>query len=494
MDFLSLAPAFHWVFLGLMTLCIVALLLWWRSGGNRRFFIGLNLFFALAFAGLLTHQAYWQLGGGASLDFQKFQRRYDMRPATVARNAEGRGRLLDRRNTVLAQARKGHRWGHETLLGAAGLHVVGYSSREFGLSGLERVFDTQLCGFSLKPLASRAVLERPQPQDVRTTLDARLQRVAFDALNGRRGAVVILDPRNGELLALVSSPSSDERALRSAMNDSARAPLFNRATQGLYAPGSTFKIFTAALALKNRKATRYVCPAMGWEPGAYTAAIRDSHPTDDSDYELPRAFAESSNIYFAKAAVACGWNAFSAEAQQLGLARGFTLASCGERSFGAVSGIVPDLSQTPNRLAYLGFGQGDLRLTPLHIAALTATIANDGVLCPPHLILNESEAASRIWSKAIAAQVKALMRGSVTTGTSRAIAIEGLDVCGKTGTAENAGRDHAWFTCFAPAQHPRIVITVLVENGGFGAASALPIAKTLLKTWQSFRPTARTSN
>lgn len=478
-----MTPLFHLIFLTLLGLCCIGLFLWplRAASFNGRVIGGLFLFL---FTGLLLHQACWQLSGFGSSGFQKFQRRYDVRPATLARTAEARGRLLDRHGKVLAEGLPGKRWGHRTPLGAAGLQTVGYSSREFGLSGLERVFDARLCGHT-QPEEAADLLKRSEPQDVHTTLDAALQTLAYRALRGRKGAVVALDPRTGEILALVSSPSLEESEsnLRKAMKDTANTPLFHRATHGLYPPGSVFKLFTAALALENRKAGVYACPPHGWSPGANTKPIRDSHPQpeEDSMLALRPAFAESSNIWFAKAATACTWPVFKTALQRCGFDRGIRLARCGDRSLGTVSGSCPDLSTAPNRVAYLGFGQGDLRLTPVHIAALTASIANKGLLKPLHLERGKGGPGTRLWSQPIANQVATLMRVSVLEGTSRGAALPGLAVCGKTGTAETSGRDHAWFTCFAPEGNPRIVVTVLVENGGYGAAAALPIARDVLK-------------
>ncbi len=489
----AFAPLFHVVFLVVLATSFLLFLVW-ALFTRRRGAFWLNVCFAFLFLALLAHQAGWQLSGFGSLGFQKFQRRYDSRPSTLARTSERRGRLLDRDGKVLAQAIPGKRWGHDSPLGAAALHVVGYASREYGLSGLSRVFDARLCGVP-PPGEQPTLFARAEPQDIRITLDSTLQQVAFEALQGRKGAVVVLEPTTGDILALVSSPSVDEADLRSAMTDAAHAPLLNRATQGLYPPGSVFKLFTAALALTCNKATSYACPPSGWAPALYTKPIRDTHPrpADDPMLALRPAFAESSNIWFAKAAVACGWTRFSASIKQCAVDNAFTLASCGERSFGTASGRVPDLSTSPNRVAYLGFGQGDLRVTPLHIAVLTASVANGGLAVFPHLEAGAKTETRRFWSPEVAERVRLLMRASVLEGTSRGIAMPGLTVCGKTGTAETSGRDHAWFTCFAPAEHPRIVVTVLVENGGFGAATALPVAKKILQAWQK-KDSRRRSN
>lgn len=486
------APWFHLLFLATLALCAAGALLWrGRRAGTHGW--GLAAFLGAALAALLLHQACWQLSGCGSTAFQKFQRRYDARPATLARVAQNRGRLLDRNGAILAEAEPGQRWGLHTPLGPATLHTIGYASREYGLSGLTRVYDAPLCGFA-EPTAAGDLLRRATPQDIRLTLDARYQRLAQEALAGRKGAVIMLDPRDGAILALVSSPSAEPSALRAAMRDRANAPLFNRATQGLYPPGSVLKPLTAALALERGKAGRYVCPARGWAPAAYTKPIRDTHthPPEADTLDLPTAFAESSNIWFAKAATACGWPAFRDALTRCGLDQGYTLARSGRRLYASEPGHLPNLDAAPNRVAYLGFGQGDLLLTPLHIAALTAALANDGTLAPPHLGPGAPTAPKRIFSPTVARHVRALMRRSVTHGTSRAIAIPGLPVAGKTGTAETSGPDHAWFTCYAPADNPQIVITVLIEHGGFGAATALPIAKRLLQTWKLLTATPST--
>ncbi len=486
-----MTPLFHLLFLVLLALCATLFLLW-RSRGKGLGGWGLGGLFALALIGLFLHQAGWQLSGFGDLDFQKFQRRYDTRPATLSRTSDQRGKLLDRHGNILAQSLPKQRWGHKTALGEAGLHVIGYSSREYGLSGLERVYDARLCGLS--PVTeTQDLLKRTEPEDIRTTLDATLQRTAFKALAGRRGAVIALDPRTGEVLALVSSPSSDESRLREAMNNRTDTPLFNRATHGLYPPGSVFKLFTAALAMDCKRAGDYACPPEGWMPARDTAPIRDTHPRPkrSPNHSLRTAFSESSNIWFAKAAVACGWKAFADAAQRCALTEGFTLASCGDRSYGTVAAQLPDLADTPIRLAYVGFGQGDLLVTPMHIAALTSAVANKGVLLPPHLEKGIKVTPRRFFSTSTASRVNTLMQASVSEGTSRKVALRGLSIAGKTGTAENPGNDHAWFTCFAPADNPEIVVTVLVENGGYGASTALPIAKTLLETWRRNRPSRK---
>lgn len=475
---------FHLLFLASFAVVAAGLLVWGCIKGLKGGWIA-SIVVGCCFVGLLFHQAYWQVRGGGNVALTQFKRTHDVRPPVREDQRRVRGRLLDRKGVLLSGPRQHDKWGHEAPLGPAAFHLVGYDIKGRGTTGLERVFAPRLWGIA-PPETLSDFLQTPKPEDVTLSIDARLQRLAYDLMDGRRGAVVISDPRTGEILALVSSPAPNEANFIAAERDRKNTPLFNRATQGLYPPGSVFKLFSAAVALEKGKGGRYVCPPKGWAPGAHTKPIRDTHPQKANvAVAIDKAFAESSNIWFAKALSACGWKAVEDAAARCGLREGITLAACGSSSMGSKAGVVPELHYALNRIAYLGFGQGDLRLTPLHVAALTATIANDGVYMPLHVERKMTVKGNRIWSRPVATRVKELMRGSVTSGTSRQIAIAGLEICGKTGTAENSGPDHAWFTCFAPAKKPQIAITVLIENGGFGASAALPVARELLKSWSA---------
>ncbi|MBQ9694537.1 MAG: hypothetical protein IJV69_07265 [Kiritimatiellae bacterium] len=474
--------SFHILFLTTLLIVVTGLLLWSLIKGIRGGWLATILFGGCCI-GLLFHQAYWQVRGGGNVALTQFKRNHDSRPPIREDLRGKRGRLLDRNGHLLAGPAAEGKWGHLAPLGPSAFHVIGYDIKGRGTTGLERVFASKMWGV-LPPSGLSDFLQTPTPSDVSLTLDCRLQRLAYDLLDGRRGAVVVLNPRTGEVLALVSSPAPEESNLLVAERDRKNTPMFNRATQGLYPPGSVFKIFSAALALEKGKGGRYVCPSKGWAPGAYTRPIRDTHPQQDGvPIPIEKAFAESSNIWFAKSTLACGWKAVDDAVARSGFREGITLASSGSYSLGTRAGVVPELYAAPNRIAYLGFGQGDLLLTPVHIAAMTATIANDGLYAPLQLEYGKKSALKRVWSRPVAKRVQDLMKHSVLKGTSRGISLSEVSVCGKTGTAENSGRDHAWFTCFAPADAPEIVITVLVENGGYGATAALPIAKELLQNW-----------
>lgn len=451
----------------------------------------LPLLFALALGGLLAYQALWQIWGGNSIPFQKFMRRYDRRPTSIAATDQPRGKILDRYGRLLSETPLKKRWERRAPLGAAAMPLLGYSHTTYGLSGLERVFDSLLGGFdealdtANPPPVGFFERFRRMPQrrgkDVVLTLDRDYQRLAYKLLAGRKGAVVMMDPNNGALLAMVSSPSVNYAGIEQAMHDKANSPLFNRALHGLYPPGSTFKIFTAAVALEQDQAHPLACDASGWEPGPYTRPIRDTHPLSGL-VTLDKAIIQSSNIYFARTARAVGYPAMRDAFDVLFPDKQLTIAYQRVREAQSVAAVFPDYSKRPNQIAYVGFGQGDLLLTPLHLTVLTASIANGGYAVTPSVIEQQIQPPRPIWQAKTARRVSKALYQTTRHGTAKACQIRNLPVCAKTGTAENASnRDHAWFTCYAPADDPQIVITVLVEEGGYGAATALPIARKLLE-------------
>lgn len=324
-------------------------------------------------------------------------------------------------------------------------------------------------------LDDRALAAKGRP--VPLTLDACLQARAEALMEGKRGAVVALEPATGRLRALVSAP---------------RANYLNRALNGLYPPGSTFKVFMAAAALSQGLDPLFNCPAGGYRSARGTPAIRDVEVQQMARrgkvwrgfgrLDLASALVHSSNTYFAQLGVALGPERFGRAVDAARLRDPAVLLAAASVSLESAGGGVPDGLRAPE-LAPVAIGQGALQLTPLAVAMLTAAVANDGVLPEPTLDAAARPALrARPFTFEAAGRVKAMMRTVVRAGTGRACDVPGLDVCGKTGTAETGrgGRDHAWFTSFAPERTPRLVVTVVVEEGGFGAAAALPVARGVL--------------
>lgn len=323
--------------------------------------------------------------------------------------------------------------------------------------------------------AARRVLERPR--DVQTTIDGAFQALVARALEARardskseRGAVVVLDPRTGEILALASYPWPALGAgAREAIDP---AQLLDRARYGLYPPGSAFKLVTAAAALGSSAGgplPSFVCQRL--PDGRVGAKLRGhSRPVRDDErdtiphgrVDLRRAITVSCNAYFAQLAEHLGATALGAAAD----ATGIRLAASTER-----------LNAT---LPHAGYGQGDVLASPMRMARLVGAIATDGVIRDASLAdtgENGGHEGVRWIRAADAAFLRQTMREVVTSGSGRSLANHPVPIAGKTGTAEVSGRaSHSWFVGFAPYESPRIAFAVIVENAGYGGRVAAPLA------------------
>jgi penicillin-binding protein A len=446
------------------------------------------------FLAVLVYQMTWQIGGYFRRDFVKYMRLYDKRPTAAARQLM-RGPIFDCRGLVIAAPRPDDLWGRRYPYGNTFAHPIGYYHSRCGITGVELLYDSYLNGYLQEedPLKKAKDLFKRRPEEgpsLTLTLDARLQDTAFDLLRGRKGVVIVMRPMTGTILAMVSSPGFNPHDPGPASVEE-NMPALNRATQGLYPPGSLFKIAIATTALTEKRNPVFQCPGMGYVAADNTPPIRDS---EYYAYErrgevwpgwgsltMRDAFAHSSNVYFAQLGAACGPEAFNAMMKRLHINESLVYMKSLDDSMKTVKGNAP-LVQHRAKLAMLAIGQGEILMTPLHVASMTAAIANDGDLMVPRMDMAETvKKLDTLCSSAVAKQVRSMMRQAVITGTGKACNLPGLEVCGKTGTAQVPGaEDHAWFTCMAPEKSPNIVVTVLIENGGFGSAAALPVAKEVL--------------
>ncbi|MDY5955281.1 MAG: penicillin-binding transpeptidase domain-containing protein [Kiritimatiellia bacterium] len=435
-------------------------------------------------------QAYWQLWGWRNPRFIRFYNRYNQRVATNAPKIT-RGPILDRKGRVIVYSPPGSVWTRKSAIGAAGVHPIGYFNRTYGLTGIERVLDESLSTIdasqSLELLRKKTLTAPPTT----LTLDINLQRFAYEQLKGLPGAIVALDPRTGSILALVSSPGFEPNNPAKAIADTAARPAFNRAIHGLYPPGSTFKLFTAALAHEQHCTPLLNCPAEGYQVNRHTPPIRDSEYYSCKqkgtiwrgwgNLTLHNALVHSSNVYFAQLGRRLNPQTFHTVATNLFVPH--TLLNAPPYSLGSARPRIPDYTRLPNRLPYAAMGQDDILLTPLDVALLTATIANNGILAEPCL-LPKPTPTHRIFPSSATDAVRDAMRDVPRRGTARSVPFHNIPLCAKTGTAQNGTdprRPHAWFTCFAPVASPRLVLTILVEHGGYGSTTAAPIASAILQ-------------
>lgn len=373
---------------------------------------------------------------------------------------------------------------------------LGYSSLRFGRAGLERAYNLELAGESdLQAVRNflDLIMDRPRRgADLLLTLDAGLQRVAVQALGDRRGAVVALDPKTGAILALTSWPRYDPNRLDDAWEeliaDEGR-PLVDRALTGRYPPGSVFKLVVAAAALEEGAVTpdtRFDDEG-SWLAGGFKVSNYDDHTYGGHDFA--DALAKSVNTTFAKVSVGLGAASLARYASAFGMGEELPWR------LGGGTGSFPDPGgMDVAHVAQAGFGQGEVLVTPLEMALITAGIANGGRIMAPYLVAEVRDyrqtvlerTEPQVWrtpiSEVSAAALRDLMVGVVENGTGTAAALPGVGVAGKTGTAEVAeGRPHAWFVGFAPAEDPQIVVAVVLENAGTGGAVAAPVARAVLE-------------
>ena len=473
-----------------------------KSNAPPAAFTLFTLGLAACFVLVLTVQARWTFFGGNRTEFVSFMQRHDKRSFNPAHHLR-RGRLLDRNGVVLAESVASTKGAKRRYpLAGAACHVVGYADPFFGSVGLEDALNTALHG--LAPGKDRwqnfgrDVLggERAaRGSDIATTLDAHLQLLAAQELGDRRGAVVALDPRNGDVLALVSTPVFDPHRLSedTFRHNRSTSPILNRATQGRYPPGSTFKPLTALAGLRTGNSGSLHCPANGYTPVSSLRPIRDygyykaqEEGRSFSGYgtlSMRTALAKSSNTYFAQLGVNVGADEFLATLRQANFGKSLKIAAAPGNAIPLSSVALPALSDRDTYgLAQAGVGQGKVVVSPLHLALVTSAIANGGTLLRPRLTPSSSvKPVGRLCGPEQARQLGAMMRQVVTEGTGRRAASSPHTIAGKTGTAEHlGGKAHAWFIGFAPANDPRIAVCVLVEEGGFGSTVALPIARALI--------------
>ena len=400
--------------------------------------------------------------------------------------------------------------------------VGDYSGRD----GIERMYEKELRGekgVKILMRDSRGRIQGPYQEgkldrdavtgeDMYLGLDIKTQQLAETLMQGKVGSVVAIEPKTGEILALVSSPNWDPRSLvgqeRSKnyqeLLNNPNKPLMNRATQAQYSPGSTFKILQALIALQEKVATprtQYVCNGPGSRP------IRCTHD-HGKHIDMEEGIEQSCNPYF--------WALYRDLLQQdgyiednvefkqnyqiwrnhimsFGLGSKFSDTDISEQAKGAIPSvelydkIYGKKGWKAITIRSLSIGQGEILVTPLQLANQTAAIANKGYYITPHLNRNDSMKSAVHRTTIDEKHFDVVHRGMarvMTDGTGKWYNVPELQICGKTGTVENPhGEDHALFIGFAPQDNPQIAIAVAVENAGFGSTWACPIATLLMEQY-----------
>lgn len=452
----------------------------------------LALALAILFMGLAAYFSYSvYFYGGRWFASANNPRLQDQKQRVIA------GDLMDRTGKPLATTAKdgSRQYPSYTDMRLAVSHVVG-DSRGIVANGAETFMARYLLGFQSgiwDRVQSLFSGEPSRGDDIRLTIDGELCEYAADILKRYRGgAIVVLNWKTGEVLCSTSHPDFDPRNISAAMNSSVdNGALVNRATQGLYPPGSTFKIVTMASALENLpgvEGRRVACEgSLVVDKTTVTEASGQVH----GEMTMQQAFARSCNTVFAGLAMELGYSRLSQTASAFGFGDNFLF-----RDMVVYNSQYPTADQNKDDLAWSGIGQGRVLVSPLHMAMIAGAIANDGLMMEPRLALSVTTAGGsarallptrtykRACSASVAQTIKEYMIACVVSGTGSQARIDGLTVAGKTGSAETSDdksvATHAWFVGFLDSDAHPLAIAVVVERGGAGSSVAAPIAKNVL--------------
>lgn len=469
-------------------------------GANIR---ALTLAIALAFLVTSLGVGYWTLVAAEELSQDPFNPR--LLAAAIDRP---RGRIIAAGGAELAQSRQTPDGWRRSYADRSLAQVTGYASFKYGASGIEGAYGQSLVGQDpadpLGRMRARYLGERAEPGSVVLGIEPAVQRAALAALAGRRGAIVVLDPRTGAIRAslslpnyepsLVSDPAQQDLAWRQ-LNENRERPLVNRVAQGLYPPGSTFKLLTAAAALESgldpKEQIRVDDPFQA-DPSWGTYRVRSSSQAH-GDFDLSLAMQRSENIYFAKLGLRIGGARLAEYAAKFGIGTAPKLDLPAGRGQVSTSGSL----DRPTLVADTSYGQGELLVSPLQMALVAAAIANGGVMPTPHYARSVRDAGGGVIRAIEPGPVGQVIRPETARTLTQvmvdavqapgafaaAARVQGANVAGKTGTAENpSGAPHGWFVGFAPAEAPTAVVAVLIENSPKGGEDAAPVGGAVLKS------------
>ncbi len=453
----------------------------------------LGRLFVLLFLIQMVWVAYWQVARGPDLALDPRNARL-----IAAEQRIHRGAILDRmlRPLALSPTADDPRL-RQYPYGPLFAHSVGYRGLRAGKAGLEHALDAHLLGLKIDQgyreiLGERLGSPARRGGDVVLTLDAEVQQAAWEAMRGRRGAVVVLDPRTGAILALASAPSFDPNDVDAewdALREASGGPLVNRALQGQYPPGSAFKVITMAAALSRG----VVSPTSVFaDPGFIVVGktrITNFEERACGSITVFSALVHSCNVVFIKVGMRLGGDAL------LQAARGFGLGEAASLELPTTGGHLPPSDEVRGGgVAQMAFGQGSLAVSPLQMALVAATFARRGTMPVPYLVREirtpdgevveqrRASSAKSVIATVTAEVVTDAMIEVVRRGTGWAARLPRVVVAGKTGTATvPGGRSHAWFIGFAPAHAPRVAVAVVLEHGGIGGQDAAPLARRVLQ-------------
>ena len=456
-----------------------------RRPRNREYTL-VSCFFVLILVSMIGYLIYFNYAKSDDFINSPYNTRQDTFSDRVVR-----GKIISADGQVLAQTNVYEDGTEERTYPYANMfaHVVGYDTN--GKSGLESEANFQLLtshSFFLEQMKNEFLGKKNQGDTVISSLNADLQTTAYNSLGDRRGAVVVIEPSTGRILAMVSKPDFNPNTIAqdwdTLVNDENNSSLLNRATNGAYPPGSTFKVVTALDYFRQKGSLEgysYLCQ------GSITV---DDHTIQCYNGEVHgqedfySAFAHSCNCAFADMGLNLGAGSLRSTAEDLLFNKALPLNSY------KTSRFTLEKNSANALVMQTSIGQGNTLVSPMHMALITSAIANDGVLMKPTMIdkivnnsgdtVKETEKTEykRLMTSNEAGILGKLMKNVVENGTASALNGRGYTVAGKTGSAEfdENGSSHSWFIGYSNVDNPDIAIAVIVENGGTGSEAAVPIA------------------
>ncbi len=411
-------------------------------------------------------------------------------------------------STIAGSQRRSGYYYRDYPQGTLAPQLVGYDSVRYGRSGIEAELNDALTGqatdLGVQNWVDRLLGRKPKGATVKLTIVPAVQKEAQKVLSGQKGAIIVLDPTNGALIASASSPTYDPANLEeqwARLSTAPDAPLLNRPTQGLYTPGSAFKVVTATSGLETGKVT----PTTEFvDTGTYVVfggTVTNYGGAVFGRNDFTTALTYSINTTFAKVGNDLGRKRLIASMQRFGfystpplpLPSGEIVPS---GRYGKNGLLPPDAFMDPLAVAWAACGQEQLLSTPLQMALVAAGVANGGRVMVPYYMQEVVSASGTVvqkaqprqWkvamSAATASTLNGMMQRVVNAGTGTAAALEGIQVAGKTGTAEvGDGTNLAWFIAFAPAEDPKVAVAVVIEDTqSTGGEAAAPLAADVIKT------------
>jgi len=457
---------------------------------NRRI-VNILIVISLLFLTLIGYLTYFELSLKEKVSQNPFNKRqWAYEDDTV------RGSIIDKNGIVLAKSDDKKRIYPFSNLYS---HIIGYNSMTYGKSMLEAKYNKLLLGqddFSTVFYLSSA---KRAGYDLTLTIDHNLQKLASDRLGKRNGAVIALDPKTGAILAMVSKPDFNPNADTLAekwleLTDNEKSPLLPRATGGLYAPGSVFKIITSAAAIEK---------GLDGETYEDTGKVTIKGKTFENyktkafgKINMERGFEVSSNFVFCTLGTQIRSEGLLEISERFGFNKTF------DCDIDITKSRFPQKQADDAMSAALAIGQGETLATPMQMAMVTCAIANNGIMMKPYIVQKATNQngfavyegkAQQLYkpiSGEVASRIKSMMVNTVKKGTGSGASLRSYQVGGKTGTAENEltlkseDKEHTWFVAFAPADDPQIAVAVMMEySGGSGGENCAPIARDIIQKY-----------